>query len=150
MKLSTAKTFAKTSLLAFGLLGATSFAISAAEKTAPTDAPAMTQSVETLIASGTFSGLSDHETVGDVRLVQTATGYELILERNFELDGAPDPVVGFGTSGTYLPASQVADLTSKKGTQTYKLPANFTPADFNEVYIWCERFSVPLGVATLS
>lgn len=64
-------------------------------------------------------------------------------------DGAPDPKVGFGRDGAYDKTSQLAPLGAKKGHQTYQLPASVDPAKYNEVYIWCEQYSVPLGVAKL-
>lgn len=103
-----------------------------------------------VVASGAFEGRSDHITTGGVSLVSTDTGYQLVFAANFSLDGAPDPKVGFGNAGEYVAASQVAALQNKTGAQTYSLPASFSPSDYSEVYVWCEQFSVPLGVATLS
>ena len=103
-----------------------------------------------VIASGTFEGRSDHVTTGGVSVVKTDAGYELILAEDFSLDGAPDPKVGFGNGGTYDAASQVGALRNKTGKQTYALGDTFNAADHTEVYIWCEQFSVPLGVARLA
>lgn len=109
-----------------------------------------TQISQEKISSGTFSGRSDHITTGDVSIVKTATGYELVFANNFELDGAPDPIVGFGNNGSFEIATKLGKLSKKTGAQTYQLPADFTPAQFSEVYVFCEKFSVPLGVATLN
>ncbi|MEM8799587.1 MAG: DM13 domain-containing protein [Pseudomonadota bacterium] len=103
-----------------------------------------------LISAGSFSGRSDHETTGKVSLVKTTTGYALVFADDFSLDGAPDPQVGFGKGGSYVNASQVSALQSKTGAQTYALPIGFEPTDYDEVYVWCEQFSVPLGVAKLN
>lgn len=35
-------------------------------------------------------------------------------------------------------------------SQNYQLLAGFTPTEFSEVCVWCEKFSVLLGVAKLS
>ena len=48
------------------------------------------------VSQGTFSGRSDHVTTGQVALEKTATGYQLRFSSDFELDGAPDPVVAIG------------------------------------------------------
>jgi len=120
----------------------------------PTASPAPVAKVvntnDAKVASATFSGLSDHVTVGGAHIVGTPGAYTLVFDADFSLDGAPDPIVGFGTNGTFDPATKIGSLAKKKGAQSYSLPANFTPTDISEVYVWCERFDVPLGVATFT
>lgn len=101
--------------------------------------------------TGTFTGASDHITTGGVTIVKTAGGGAVvILDENFSLDGAPDPRVGFGTDGVYADTSDLGELTQKEGLQVYIVPASVNVDDFNEVYIWCRQFAVPLGVAALN
>ncbi len=103
-----------------------------------------------IAASGQFTGASDHITTGGVSIVKTANGGAVvILDSDFSLDGAPDPRVGFGVDGVYKDASDLGVLTSKAGVQVYIVPPTVNVDDFNEVYIWCRKFSVPLGVAAL-
>ncbi len=100
---------------------------------------------------GTFTGASDHITPGGVQVIKTADGGALvILDSNFSLDGAPDPRVGFGRDGKYVATSDVGKLENLTGLQTYVVPARINIDDFNEVYIWCTQFNVPLGIATLN
>ena len=103
-----------------------------------------------VISQGSFEGRAKHVTSGETYIMKTSNGYALVLADNFFLDGAPGPVLGFGHNGKYVKASQFADLDKKSGRQTYTLPADFTPGQFNEVYVWCEQFSVPLGIAQLA
>ena len=133
--------------LALAACGAPSSTDAAPSSSAPA---AVTQSVEQAIATGTFVGESDHVTTGAVRLIGTEGNYQLVFAADFSLDGAPDPVVGFGINGKYNAASKLGDLQKKTGAQTYALPADFDPAANTEVYVWCDKFSVPLGVAVLS
>ena len=102
------------------------------------------------VSQGQFEGRSDHITTGDVTLEKTANGYQLSFSGDFELDGAPDPVVAIGNNETFLVANKLGALKNRTGKQVYQLPASFTPGQFSQVYVWCEEFSVPLGVATLS
>lgn len=104
----------------------------------------------TVLSAGDFDGRSDHITTGKVKLEKTSTGYQLSFAANFSLDGAPDPVVALGNSETFKVANKLGKLKNKTGSQVYQLPAGFTPGQFSEVYVWCEKFSVPLGVAKLN
>ena len=99
---------------------------------------------------GTFTGASDHITTGGVKIIKTANGGAVvILDSDFSLDGAPDPRVGFGKDGKYVAATDLGKLGNLTGVQVYIVPASVNVDDFNEVYIWCRKFSVPLGVASL-
>lgn len=102
------------------------------------------------LSSGTFSGRSDHITTGGIHLVKTPKGYRLNFAPDFSLDGAPDPIVALGNGGVYDKANKIGPLKAKEGRQSYALPASFTPGEFSQVYIWCEKFDVPLGIADLA
>ena len=99
--------------------------------------------------SGSFTGLSNHVTKGDVHVVRTDNGWEIHLKDSFWFDGAPDPRVGFGKGGKFVDPTDFEPLRNNAGAQVYKVPANINPEDFDEVYIWCRKFSVPLGVASI-
>lgn len=103
----------------------------------------------TVLATGKFTGASNHATTGGVTVLRTDSGLLVILEPDFSFDGAPDPKVGFGNDGTYDPKSQLGHLAGNAGLQVYAVPASVDPGRYNEVYIWCERYGVPLGVAAL-
>lgn len=115
-----------------------------------TTASAQSMAHSEVAQSGTFEGRSDHITTGGVSILKTASGYVAVLEKDFSLDGAPAPTLGFGKDGKFDKASEFTKLESKTGLQVYAIPANVNPADFNEFYVWCADFSVPLGVAKLS
>lgn len=100
--------------------------------------------------AGSFEGRSDHITTGEVKIVQTSAGPVVLLASDFSLDGAPDPKVGFGSNGKFDAATILGPLRSINGLQAYAVPDGIDPGQYNEVYIWCEKFSVPLGVATIN
>lgn len=111
----------------------------------------VTVAAEQSIATGTFSGASNHLTTGGVQIVKTSDGGAVvILDTDFSLDGGPDPHVGFGVDGTYVDTSDLGDLQKLSGLQFYVVPPTINVDDFNEVYIWCQEVGVPLGVAPLS
>ena len=112
-------------------------------------APAAALAGEEILASGSFKGASSHETNGNVTIRKTDSGVIVVLEDDFDFDGAPDPKLGFGNDGTYDHGSQISHLGSNKGRQVYEVPATIDPQAYNQFYVWCERYSVPLGVADL-
>ncbi len=112
--------------------------------------PLSAQAGETVHKTGTFTGASDHVTTGTVSIVTTNEGTFVVLGEDFSLDGAPDPHVSLGNNGTWDAATEAGLLENLTGAQSYKLPDGISPADYNEVYIWCVKYSVPLGVAQLN
>ena len=140
-------------IVALGLLANLTVTCKTTSSTQTTSAPAELQRVTesaTVVTSGNFSGRSDHVTTGQVTLEKTSEGYQLTFTDDFSLDGAPDPVVAIGNDGKYDKANKLGVLKNKTGGQTYALPASFTPGQFSQVYVWCEKFNVPLGIADLS
>jgi hypothetical protein len=93
---------------------------------------------------GTFTGKKGHVTTGTVEVLKD----QVVLLDDFTFDGAPDPKVAFGKDG-YDAKTLMGPLTSNKGKSTYAIPAGINPDDYNEVWIWCEKFNVPLGLAKL-
>ena len=94
---------------------------------------------------GTFTGESDHVTSGGVEVA----GNTINLLDDFFFDGAPDPQVALGNNG-YDASTLMGNLQSNTGEQSYEIPASINSDDYNEVWIWCVRFNVPLGVARLN
>ena len=101
-----------------------------------------------VLSTGSFEGKSKHKTSGTVTIVKTDKGYALQLGEDFKFDGAPAPKLGLGKDG-YLSDTQFSKLNKDKGAQTYELPSTIDPTKYNEVWLWCEKFNVPLGLATL-
>ncbi|MEO1018154.1 MAG: DM13 domain-containing protein [Pseudomonadota bacterium] len=110
-------------------------------------AVALDASAETL--TGTFEGRSDHVVRGTVTIEPVGGGYQVVLSEDFFLDGAPDPKLAFGQDGIAEDTIFVP-LGENTGSQTYALPDTIDPTQYNEFYVWCEQFSVPLGFASLN
>ncbi|MEM9044494.1 MAG: DM13 domain-containing protein [Pseudomonadota bacterium] len=143
MKLISASALALGTVLALG---------ACAQQTA-TKAPAAAASTTAKgkalkTASGVFIGKSNHVTTGHASVARKGKKWVVVLEEDFTFDGAPDPHVALGADG-YRKDASLALLQSNDGKQVYEIPANLDVADFNEIWIWCNKFSVPLGVAKL-
>ena len=94
---------------------------------------------------GSFVGKSNHVTTGTAEIA----GNTITLLDDFTFDGAPDPKVALGNNG-YDESTLLAPLQSNKGKQSYTVPASIDTSKYNEVWIWCEKFNVPLGVAKIN
>ena len=94
---------------------------------------------------GTFEGKSNHITTGTAEIA----GNQVNLLADFTFDGAPDPKVSLGKDG-HRKEWILEPLRSNSGAQSYAVPANIDLDEVNEVWIWCEKFNVPLGVAKIN
>ncbi len=94
---------------------------------------------------GTFQGASRHITTGTVAV----TGGQVDILSDFTFDGAPDPKVALGANG-YDSRTLMGRLRRNSGASSYLIPDGVDPMQYNEVWIWCERFNVPLGVARIA
>ena len=92
----------------------------------------------------TFTGINNHTVTGTAEIVGTTVH----LLDDFRFDGAPDPKVALGNDGTYDPATLSGLLENFSGASSFELPAGIDPAGYNEVWIWCEQFSVGLAIAS--
>jgi hypothetical protein len=117
----------------------------------------MAKETETMVlAKGDFRGLA-HETKGEATVHRLADGKRILRLSDFETSNGPDVHV-------YLVAAEVAkdnatvkqagfiDLGSikgNKGDQNYEVPADTDLSKYKSVSIWCARFGVNFGAATL-
>ena len=101
-------------------------------------------------ATGSFKGLSNHVTTGTASIIRSGNTWAVSLGSDFTFDGAPDPYVAFGNKGKFAKGTNFAKLRRNKGAQVYPVPADLDVGDYLEVFLWCKKFSVPLGVARLT
>jgi len=99
--------------------------------------------------AGSFTGENNHTVSGGVSIVDYNGGKAVRLGPDFFLDGAPDPKVGFGTGGRYVEDTLIGALGSNTGEQLFPVPSGMDVSGFDTVFIWCERFSVSLGKASI-
>jgi len=103
-------------------------------------------------ARGAFVGDGSHVSSGTAEVFRQNKQWFIRLGPDFNLDGGPDPKVGLGNKarGGYQPGTILGKLTSFQGEQVYALAPGLDIGDYDQVYIWCERFSVPLAHANLT
>ncbi len=100
-----------------------------------------------LIETGSFVGQGGHTVSGDFEIIKKGEIHYLVLQDNFEFDGAPDPKIGFSKRDRFTEDSLFSGLNADAGKQIYRLPFDFNPADYDEVTIWCDKFDADLAEA---
>lgn len=115
-----------------------------------------------LLSTGSFSGKTGHHVSGTVKILQSGDGFFLRFE-NYNQTQGPDVFVYLTREPNPTSTSQVegglrvlldsgADggESTKVGTFNQALPANFDPAMYRGVAIWCDQFNVLFGNAALA
>jgi hypothetical protein len=102
-----------------------------------------------MLSGGTFANAGGHKASGAVAIVKDGDMTKLVLKDDFQLQSAPDAKLGFGKDG-YVQGSIFAALEKLEGAQEYVIPAGTDLSEYNEIWIWCQKFNVPLGVAKLN
>jgi hypothetical protein len=112
-----------------------------------------------LLAAGSFV-THEHDTSGDVQLVQLADGRRQLVLRGLATSDGPDLRVWLtdqpvrqGTGGWRVFDDgkwiELGRLKGNRGDQVYDVPAGVDLAGFRSVSIWCRRFAVSFGAAEL-
>ncbi|MEM8675998.1 MAG: DM13 domain-containing protein [Cyanobacteria bacterium P01_G01_bin.67] len=100
-----------------------------------------------ILKSASFAGENGHEVSGGVQIVKQGEIQYLVLQEDFQFDGAPDPKLGFSQNGEFVEDSLFSGLNLDQGQQIYRLPVDFDAADYDEVTVWCDKFDVSLAEA---
>ncbi|MFI5982417.1 DM13 domain-containing protein [Streptomyces sp. NPDC051555] len=111
------------------------------------------------LAQGTLVS-HEHTTTGTVKLVRLADGSHTLRLENLDTSNGPDLRVWLtdapvkdGVAGWRVfdkgKHVSVGKLKGNKGDHNYEIPADVNLADYSSVTIWCDRFDVSFGAATL-
>lgn len=109
-----------------------------------------THQVNSVYKEGTFTGFDGiHNGSGTVSLMINEDSYIVGFQPDFNVQNGPDLYVGLGKDGKYIEGSEISKLKGNIGSQNYEVQAKFDPTQYNEVWIWCKRFSTPFARAIL-
>ena len=104
--------------------------------------------------TGSLSGRKGYNVSGSVQVKKVGGKTTVVLGDDYLFDpnkNPPDIKIGFGSGETYAKGSKIHDrLTVKKGAATFDVPAGIDTDQYDELYIYCEKFTVILGVAPLN
>jgi hypothetical protein len=125
----------------------------------PGAAPPPARSGNLLLAAGAFI-THEHETSGEVQVIELADGRRQLVLRKLATSDGPDLRVWLtdqpvreGTAGWRVFDDgkwvELGKLKGNRGNQVYDIPKDVDLAKYRSVTIWCKRFSVSFGAAAL-
>lgn len=125
-----------------------------------TTAPTVSAARPATLARGTLIS-HEHDTRGSVAILRLADGSRVLRLEGLDTSDGPDLEVWLsdaqvvpGRAGWHLfddgRYHDLGDLKGNKGNQNYPIPAALDLADYRSVTIWCDRFNVSFGAATLA
>lgn len=129
---------------------------------APNETPSATPSAKPsnrLVAAGSFIS-HEHDTSGDVQLIQRPDGGYQVVIRDLDTSNGPDLRVWLtdqpvkeGRAGWHVFDDgrfiELGELKGNKGDQVYDVPSAPDPGEARSITIWCKRFAVSFGAAEL-
>ncbi len=112
--------------------------------------------VPAVLAQGGFRSL-EHQTTGEAIVSQLSDGSRVLRLENFKTSNGPDLRVylSAGSNDAAFGREYGKDfvelgvLKGNLGSQNYSVPAGIDLVKYRNAVIWCKRFSVGFGVATL-
>lgn len=104
--------------------------------------------ITTASVAAEFKGAGGHTASGHVEVVADGGNSRIVFQDDFRLQDAPAPRLAWGKGG-YVAGTIFATLGKFDGAQEYAVPAGTDVTQYDELWIWCEKFDVPLAVATL-
>lgn len=110
-----------------------------------------------ILAEGSFRGLA-HETRGIAAVYQLPDGKKTLRLTDFETSNGPDvrvylvaaPRANDNETVTTAGFIDLGAMKGNKGDQNYEIPAEVDLEKYRSVTIWCRRFGVNFGTASLS
>lgn len=151
------KHIASFGIASFLLLGSVSATVvnPSIAKAAPSTS--IQQANKDIISSGTFLTIDrGHATRGTAKIVVKDGQRYLQFDESFKTGRGPDvQVILHRTQEVPLNVNEenyvtLAPLQSFNGSQSYAIPADLDLNEFGAVAIWCRRFNVTFGAASLT
>ena len=100
------------------------------------------------VAQGSFTGDTGHTVIGTALVLTDGTEQRFLRLESFESTNGPDLNVYLrADDGEFV---DLGDLKGNIGDQNYEIPTDVDLERFNTVQIWCVRFGILFGDATLA
>ena len=103
-------------------------------------------------ALGDWQGADDfHTAEGQALIIETEPGVYILRVENFSVRNGPDLFVYLSRNpdGWEENAVNLGELKATDGAFNYEIPADIDIEEFQSAVVWCRRFAVEFGHATL-
>ena len=156
MKRLNLKAFSVMSLAVLGIVGGVSSNLMLPQSArANAMEQRLAQAATATLRSGSFVGSRQHPTQGTARIVTENGKRFLVFDGAFKTDAGPDLLVLLHKAGkpkNYNRQNYVSlgRLKKTNGSQRYSIPDGVKLDSFHSAVVWCRRFNVTFGYATLN
>jgi hypothetical protein len=116
--------------------------------------PLIAKGDQSILKSGQFTS-AEHQTLGKATIFSSKGKTILELDSSFQTDDGPDLFVLLhqdATPSSYTPPEfeTVSQLKRTSGLQQYEIPTSWKLEKYNSIVIWCKKFDVTFGYASLN
>ena len=99
-----------------------------------------------LVGSGTFESNSSYSVGGSFDIFESDGQFIIELDQNFMAVGVPDLVIYLSNdNGSNQNASEISEAILDTGSQTFLIPENLDPNDYEYVLLFCKKYEARVG-----
>jgi hypothetical protein len=99
--------------------------------------------------AGMLSGFPGHNASGKASISKDGMGKTFLELTGIKVDKVPDGRVYLAKRGDYKKGIELGKLEQFTGDVRFPIPENTMLDDYDSVVIWCKKFDVGIGKATL-
>jgi Electron transfer DM13 len=99
--------------------------------------------------TGMLSGFPGHNASGKASISKDGMGKAILELTGIKVDKVPDGRVYLAKGGDYKKGIELGKLEQFTGDVRFPIPENTMLDDYDSVVIWCKKFDVGIGKATL-
>jgi len=99
--------------------------------------------------TGMLSGYPKHNASGKVSITKDGMGKATLELTGIRVDKVPDGRVYLAKGGDHTKGIELGKLTQFTGDVRFPIPTGTMADDYDSVVIWCKKFDVGIGKATL-
>jgi len=101
------------------------------------------------VRTGMLTGFPGHNASGKASISRDGMGKTTLELTGITVDKVPDGRVYLAKEGDHTKGIELGKLTQFTGDVRFPIPAGTMADDYDSVVIWCRKFDVGIGKATL-